>query len=904
MRRPDPLWRKAPTALFRFPALAVAVVAGAFLLAVAAASAPLFSSAVGSSALSRKLADMTPFGAGPQFGTADGLFPGHENPFARRDRRIRQAAAGIPHLGARVFTMILSTEATITAHERRGPAKTVEVRPLARTGALQHVRKLAGGGGEGVWIADNVASVLGARPGDELVLERNAGLRTGYGRTSVRVAGVYRALWRDPSTPFWRNLYNQIYAPNPDASLPPSFLIGTPAELVHMAHAFGGTGVELRWELPLEGGSSLTLGEAERITAKLHRFQRVVESVGGSTGVGFRCRSGTAQFSGCGYQAQLAAAVTAAEDEQAAIRAPADLLSWAGTIVATAVVAAGAAYAMARRRVEARLLFARGFGPGGVGARTALEALLPAVLGSGAGVAVAYALVRIAGTGGAVDADALRSAGEAAAVRLPVALAVVAAVAAISFTRASASPGEAFRKVARVPWEIPVLALAAFFFARLHAGGGLSGGGEGAGHPSAYLVLFPLFFLAGTAGLAGRGIAAVLARLRARSEGFPDSAYLALRRLAAGRRLTVLVVVASAVALGIFVYAQTLVASLDRTVDAKSHIFVGSDVQGTVDSQAQLPRSFPVPLTKVTVKYAGGTLGGITGAQVDVMAVDPSTLARAAYWETEWASRPLADIARQLAARTPGPMPVLVAGGGDRAARALTIGAFTVPVRVVARSKAFPGMTLDRPLIVFDGAALARRAAAAHVPDPLGETGASSLVWAKGDERSTARALAASALRPFYLLTAEEIRKKPAIAAETRTFGFLRALGLAAACLAVVATLFYVQARQRSRVLAVALSRRMGLGDRTQDTSLALELAAILLGALVVAAALALVAARLIVGRVDPLAELPPGPLFRAPVVVIVATLAALALVSLVGALLANRAARRTNVVEVMRLGD
>jgi hypothetical protein len=72
----------------------------------------------------------------------------------------------------------------------------------------------------------------------------------------------------------------------------------------------------------------------------------------------------------------------------------------------------------------------------------------------------------------------------------------------------------------------------------------------------------------------------------------------------------------------------------------------------------------------------------------------------------------------------------------------------------------------------------------------------------------------------------------------------------------------------------------------------------------VIGAVLAIAAARLVLGDVDPLENIPPAPLFRAPVALILAAGAALAGIALLGGLLANRAAERANFAEVMRLAD
>ncbi|HYM64108.1 MAG TPA: FtsX-like permease family protein, partial [Gaiellaceae bacterium] len=208
------------------------------------------------------------------------------------------------------------------------------------------------------------------------------------------------------------------------------------------------------------------------------------------------------------------------------------------------------------------------------------------------------------------------------------------------------------------------------------------------------------------------------------------------------------------------------------------------------------------------------------------------------------------------------------------------------------------------PLVVADAALVERFADRGGVSNPLPAAGNATELWAKGPTAAVVSAFAASDTHPFPIVTAEEVRDSPSITAVTRTFGFLKSLGFGAGLLAVVGLVLYLQARQRSRVVSYALSRRMGLANWSHRVSLALELGTMLLAALAIGAVLAIAAAQLVLGDVDPLENIPPAPLFRAPVAFILASGAALAGVAVLGGLLANRAAERANFAEVMRLAE
>jgi len=119
-----------------------------------------------------------------------------------------------------------------------------------------------------------------------------------------------------------------------------------------------------------------------------------------------------------------------------------------------------------------------------------------------------------------------------------------------------------------------------------------------------------------------------------------------------------------------------------------------------------------------------------------------------------------------------------------------------------------------------------------------------------------------------------------------------------------VVMVMYLQARQRAQVVAYALSRRMGLRNRSYRRSLTLELAGMLGTSFLIGLALSLVASLLIVPLLDPLGTIPPDPLFAFPTIVAAVAAVILIGVSWLGGWLTNARARRTNLAEVMRLAE
>ena len=146
------------------------------------------------------------------------------------------------------------------------------------------------------------------------------------------------------------------------------------------------------------------------------------------------------------------------------------------------------------------------------------------------------------------------------------------------------------------------------------------------------------------------------------------------------------------------------------------------------------------------------------------------------------------------------------------------------------------------------------------------------------------------------------MRETPGFLALSWVFGFLEALGVLAGLVSLVALVLYLQARQRSREVSYALSRRMGMRKRSNFLSVAIELSGMLLASFAIGAGLAVAAAFLLYRKADPMPEIPPDPLLRLPVGMFLVTLGVLAIAAIVAAWRVQRSAERANVAEVMRL--
>ena len=110
----------------------------------------------------------------------------------------------------------------------------------------------------------------------------------------------------------------------------------------------------------------------------------------------------------------------------------------------------------------------------------------------------------------------------------------------------------------------------------------------------------------------------------------------------------------------------------------------------------------------------------------------------------------------------------------------------------------------------------------------------------------------------------------------------------------VGALLLYLETRQRSRVASYALGRRMGLSRATHLRSLLAELGLLLGLAYGAGLALGRVALGLVHGLLDVDPSRPPTPLLVLPVAALVGAAAVIAVVTVLAALYAQRAADRT----------
>jgi putative ABC transport system permease protein len=862
---------RAPLLLLRFPATLLAVLVASLLLALAGAASPLFVASAGNAALEREIASSG--GSVPAFEVRR---PSEVVPdiLRYRDEVVRRHL-DVPGLGEPVIGGIGSLADLRVA----GPGMNRSVRMVTRAGAFDHVEVVAGERGEGVWVADRVADRLDIEPGDHVTVSRlgDPGFR-------VRVAAVYRDLALTARDPYWAPFSGIIYPADPDDAAPPSFLLADPVTFLSLQPRLSDR-AEFVWSVSLEGEP--TLEEARTLASRLQGIGGMLSDE--TTELGSALASAS-------YQTPLPTWVGQADRTVGALLTPVETISMAGRGVALAVVIAAGVYVVRRRRVEFTVMHARGVAPARLGARVAVEALLPLAAGAAAGVAAAVALIGVLGPG-RFTADAVREAAIGAGIGAAVGLVAIGVSAALAVRSLDEPSVGRFRGVvSRVPWEAIVLTLAAAaLYEAVVRGGEPLIGDNGEVTIDRLLLLFPLLLLAGGAGVFVRLLRRVMPRLRGVSANGSPALYLSSRRLAGAPRTAGVLITASALGLGMLAYASLLSSSIRGSADVKAHVAVGSDVAAEVTGPADdlsigLPSTPVTVLAEVEVSPAGGS--------ADLVGIDPRTFEEGAFWDGSLGAS-LEDVLRALERETDALAVVVAGGGASGAIDSVSVEGVSIPVSVGERLEGFPGMPRSRPVVVADVARLTE--ALDDEGAVLSELGPRYELWARGDPEEVRRRIESAGRGVAVVRSVADVRDTPAFQSLAWTFGFLEALGVAAGLIALVGLVLYLQTRQRSREISYALARRMGLSPRAHRRSVAIELGGMLVTAFLVGAVLALGAALLVYRRFDPLPALPPGPVLRVPATVLAVAGATILVAAWVGSRLVQRRADRANVAEVMR---
>ena len=408
-------------------------------------------------------------------------------------------------------------------------------------------------------------------------------------------------------------------------------------------------------------------------------------------------------------------------------------------------------------------------------------------------------------------------------------------------------------------------------------------------------LMFPVLFLVTVVAVVSRLLGWTARPLRAASRGWPTALYLGVRRVTRYRVAILGLLAASALSAGVLGYAATMSRSLDATLEAKAKTYVGSDVTVRLDADEALPVEIEERSTTADL-YRFANLGP-TERDVSVIAIDPDTFERAAFWDSSFADASLGSILDQL------DQP-----GGDAGVPAVVVGTDAAPgtevgildqgtrsftIDPIGGVRTFPGMRLPKPTVFVRKEALA---------DLTLVTGREE-VWIEGDREATLEALEDAGLGYVEDRQVGEVVDGASFRTVTWTFGFMQSLGASAGLLALGGVIVYLDARRRDRLLGYAFMRRMGLHRRQHRRALAVELTASVLVGTLLGLASALTAAWLAHDRVDPVPKFQPDPLLQPAVPLIVGLTALSVAVVVVAAALAQRRVDRDDPVEVLRAG-
>jgi putative ABC transport system permease protein len=902
----DPVWTKAPVVLFRYPGLLAALAVGALLLSLTAAAYPLFLSGSAARLLRGEIAEslVGRYGIGLTYRTR--TVPIHEPApegegllYEARGRTFAELADESPYLARTEQTMI---GPSVSLNDPEHPRRVRTGRLFGGREALGHVEILEGTDGPGVWIPDVVARGLRLGAGDRIRLSK-----ADREPVILPVDGVYGTLASRPPGGYWLAWETEIYPSSctGDCPIPSQFILADPDQVLDLAgpDSLGEGTVTVGWQAPLRQDIRFTLDDARSQREFTASFRRQISRRSTRAGRILDCCHGASVFpleSGTEFASDIDSVVEQVEAQITSLEGPGRVLRVAGLLVALAVLASAGAFSAGARSTEVRLLEARGTGPAGAGAKAVVEAVIPSLAGGVIGLGLAFVFVRLV-SGSPAAGSAVSAAVGAAAISVAVAVVALGLVAALVSVRHTGHHRGRLAALARVPWELAILAFALFAAQRLPSGLGSTEVLHEASPPSPFLLLFPIAFVGGFAGLGARLLREGFRQLRDRGAGRGMASYLAVHRLAGAPLLSVLLVAAAGLCLGVFVHGQSLVRSLEYTVNAKAKVFVGSDVQAWIAPESGAPSDFPMPVTRVTrARQAGTALPG--GGAFDLLGVDPSTLAGAAFWADGFADLSLEELARRLRPPADGPVPVIVAAADGFDPTGLEMNQQQLPVRVVAHTDAFPGMLSRRPLVVIDAGAVA--GAYERTPNPLLTEIATTELWIRGDPGRAIVALRDPRISAYQVVTAGEVKDLPRVATVIDTFAVLDALALATGVLVIAALLMYLQARQRSQIVAYGLSIRMGMGPGSHRRSLALEVGSMLGGAFVLGVGLGLAASVLLVGRLDPLPVVPPDPLLVWPVPAIVVALGGAAAATWLAAWITSRRAAAVRLGEAMRVAE
>jgi putative ABC transport system permease protein len=773
------------------------------------------------------------------------------------------------------------------------PTGGAESQIVFRSGAEDEVEIVAGeASADGVLIPEGLAEATGAGPGDVLTIAGTMEIPA-----QLRVSGVY-VVPTAPLSAYWEG-FAYLFLPFPNLQTGeldwPPLAILAPQEVAWEAATAIDEDLTVEWFIPLDRGIGVDAARAavddmDQLQITMTDPEKAVSALVAEEG-----------FQRPGLTSTLPAALENVDRTVDLLAPPVRAVGVGGGAAALVLIGAWAGHRMRRRDDELRSLVARGLSPARGAWDAVREALVPVLVGSALGGAGGWLLVREFGPAADVPPGVLPTSLLVLVAGAAAALVAIATITAAQLTRFdSIGRGPAAALLGRVPWLAVTAAVTVVAVVPLVTGDRGTGG-----KVDVLTLAVPLLVTVVVAGVVTGVLPRIGSRADARLRRLPAGPFLAARRVLAGQGAARLVVVTTALSLGLVVYAGALADSTARTIDAKASVATGSDVVVPVAQGSVADGDLPAGAMAVGVETGAALLPAED--TVDVLVVRPERVPGIVRWNDDFADRPLTDLMTELSDYDGDRVPVILAGPVSDNVLQATDGELTldfqyyaVPIEIVGRADAFPGQDSRDPLLVADWD---RYTAAIEAEGRSADLILTREVWSRGDADTVLPGIVAAGYADDQsdYSTAAQFAARPELTAQTWSLAYLRAIALAAGVLGLVGVAMHALAQQRRRTVAGLLLRRMGMTRRSADGAAGLEIGLLTgLGA-VVAVLVALPASALVLRLLDPVPTLQPDPLFTVPWGSLAVVVAGVVVVTGVGAALVGRSARRATGGQVMR---
>ncbi len=868
-----PPFLRAPKLLFSRPAVLIAVIGAAAILGMVAALTPLFMSSASSAALQQELAGRCP-----------ASFGGETINFADYDVARNQLTDLTKDDPSFLPPRLYLEGALVQASNTSGEGLQIPIRFTGRDEFRDHIELIEGEHGPGVYIDDVTARDLAASPGDTISFFSQG---DSY---EFEVQAVYRGLYDRLADPYWCFLESVLAVTVMGDLQPPLVLVDTDyfddnSEVFSRVFASYGRGIGT-WELPIDI-EELTVPAAIKAAATMENTDESVHDT-----------LDTPQFFlHPSIHSDLPLVTVRVQALSEALRTSILPLAAVVLLAAIALVGGAGSYWIDRRKTELQYLSALGAGPAAVAYKAVLEFAVPMFLGGTLGWVLANLLIPGVGPSPDIDPSARLTAVWTVTGAIVLSLLAVAAIAA---TRARGLLDHKPQSRRSLAWRIPMLIVAVIGAIVVRNAIGetavVTRENQLVGSVDPLVLFLPLFTFTAAVLLTAEIVIRLfplIKRLGAKGHAL----YLASRRIVSAPTLVIALVAGAALPVATLIYAASLTRSATSTIDAKGRTFIGSDVATPVFG----PIDPPGELTDVSTVVIKSERADVNGVEVDVLAIDPETFGRGAFWEEEFAEVPLQTILDAIRGDTDGaPLDAYVANGSLDDGE-LLVRSDLVTLNVVGEVESFPGTRRSRPLVIVDR----QRFINVFSDDEGRLVGSRYLMWTldrtgKQVEEEMSRAGLGYAFTVSASTTLDQLK----FAALIWTFDFLEIYSALAGLIAIGAVLLYVDTRQRARNLSYALARRMGLTRREHIGAGIIEIGSLTILGVLVGIVAGRFPARQLYLILDAVPDTPPPPRWIGALDLTVVVLLVGVIVSITAALLAQRTADSADTSELLRHGE